>query len=65
MKISINRLILDKLKERDIPDHVKSLIRDILQHERTNMELQSRNYTRKYEILLNQYVLDEKENESK
>jgi hypothetical protein len=65
MKISINRLILDKLKERDIPDHVKCLIRDILQHERRNMELKSRNYTRKYEILLNQYVLHEQENESK
>lgn len=65
MNTSINRLILDKLKERDVPTHIKSLIRDILQHERMNMELQSRNYTRKYEILLNQYVLHEQENESK
>lgn len=65
MNTSINRLILDKLKERDIPIHIKNLIRDILQLERRNMELESRFYMRKYEILLNQYVLHEKENESK
>ena len=56
MNSSINRLILDKLAERDISDNVKKFIRDILQHEKGHMNQERPQYTREYNNLLNRYA---------
>ncbi len=62
MNMSINRLILDKLRERDVPTHVKDFIRDVLQHERGIMDQKNGRYSEEYKSLLNQYIVHDNQN---
>ncbi|NWJ46939.1 MAG: hypothetical protein HXX08_13845 [Chloroflexi bacterium] len=51
----INRLILDKISNHELPGYVKEFIREILQHEKGVMDQDSPRYTQVYENLLNKY----------
>lgn len=53
----LNRLILQKLDEKDLPIHVKEFIRDILLHEKGRLDQENPHYTTAYKTLLDKYML--------
>ena len=65
MRRPINPLILDKLAERDAPDHVKKLIHDILLHEQGSMNQENPLYSKAYKRVLNRYIIEQRKFDKK
>jgi len=53
----INRLIIQKLDEEDLPSHVREFIRDILLHEKGRLDQENPHYSTAYKTLLDKYML--------
>lgn len=54
--ININRMILDKLEEKDLGPDVKGFIHGILQHEKGGLNQVMPQFTQAYTILLDRYA---------
>lgn len=58
MRRPINRLILDKLAEREAPDYMKDFARKLLEHEQGSIDQERAPYTKVYKSLLNRYLIE-------
>lgn len=60
MRRPINRLILDKLAEREAPDYMKDFARKLLEHEQGSLDQERAPYAKVYKSLLNRYVIEKR-----
>jgi hypothetical protein len=61
--IQINRMILDKVEEKQLPPHVKGFVQEILQHEQGGLDQDMPRYSRAYEVLINKYIREKNNTE--
>ena len=52
----INPIIMNKLKDRDLPPDLRDFLRDILKFERGKLDQDKPHYMSEYENLINKYV---------